>query len=115
MSGIKNDYANLKQNLQDVSYMKIQMESRPGEEYDPKEILLRLNTYMDCGVSVIYRKMFGTTYYDLDTKRSCSNNCKTRMLIVFNEVECPSDTVKIQDPTGGGVFSFTTADLTNSR
>ena len=86
--------------------------AQPGKEYDPNEIILRLNTYMDCRNVGIYRKNHGDHWFDLDTRRSCGGFCKAHVFFVFNEKDCPANAVKVLP---GAAFSWKRENLDKIR
>lgn len=110
LSGIKIEYDSLISELNLIRSVELHMNSQPEEQFDPVELLIRLNTYMDCGVTPIYRKAFdgNKVWYDIDTKRSCGGFCKAQILIVFHEKDCPPGLAKIKPISG---FYFTNSDL----
>ena len=95
-----------------IKTLEVQMEERPGNEYDPSELLLRLNAYVDCGETPIYRRAYGETWYDIDNKRSCGGGCKTQIHVVFNEKDCPANADKILPALN---FQFKMSDLESRK
>lgn len=100
LSNIKTTLSELKTELNDIRLLNTHMMAQPGKEYDPNEIILRLNTYMDCKNVGIYRKTFGDHWFDLDTRRSCGGSCKAHVFFVFNEKDCPANAVKVRPGAG---------------